>query len=167
MIDCESVTNKQTFAGKRMFLTKLEETFSVVLGDKILSWKLLSLKVMSRCETVGYLSCNGNPSSRHNASFYWRIALLDRLKYPMSLTTLKNMCTKFLISRSKYISMATSITCVFLWIPNILKELRNVLYKSVLKAYFFINIGFLKYPMSLTILTKFHDDRLNSLCLKA
>ena len=61
--------------------------------------------------------------------------------------------------------MVITIICVFLWIPDILKE--NVLYESVLNAYFFINIGFFKYPMSLTILTKFHDDRLNSLHVKA
>ena len=51
--------------------------------------------------------------------------------------------------------------------PDILKELRNVFYESVLKAYFFINIGFFQYPMSLTILKKFHDDQLNNLRVKA
>ena len=43
--------------------------------------------------------------------------------------------SKFL-NISKYISMVTTIICVFLWIPDILKELRNVLYESVLKTVF-------------------------------
>jgi hypothetical protein len=77
------------------------------------------------------------------------------------------MCTKSLISLTKYISLVTTIICVFLWIPDVLKELCNVLYESVLKAYFFINICFFKYPMSLTILRNCHDDLLNSLVVKA
>jgi hypothetical protein len=63
--------------------------------------------------------------------------------------------------------MVITIICVFLWIPDILKELHNVLCESVLKAYFFINIGFCKYSMSLTILMKFPDGWLNSLHVKA
>jgi hypothetical protein len=79
---------------------------------------------------------------------------------------LKNMFTELFISLTKYISVVTTIICVFLWISDILKELRNVLYESVLKAYCFHNIVYFKYPVSLTILTRFHD-RLNSLRVKA
>jgi hypothetical protein len=62
--------------------------------------------------------------------------------------------------------MVTTIIYLFLWIPDILKVLCNVLYESILKAYFFINIGFFKYPMSLTIVTNFHGELLNSVCVK-
>ena len=61
------------------------------------------------------------------------------------------MCIEFIIPLTKYIQMVTTIICVFMWIPEILKEPRNVLYKFVLKAYFFIN-----HPMSLTILLKIY-----------
>ena len=40
-----------------------------------------------------------------------------------------------LISLTEYISMVTTITCVFLWIPDILKDLRNVLYESVVQLF--------------------------------
>ena len=90
------LTHSLTFAWKITFLTNLEEALNVVLGDKILSWKLLLLKetlcpfykCTSRCVTVGYLSPNGNSSSYHNALFYLRITLLDRLNNPTSLTIL-------------------------------------------------------------------------------
>ena len=49
-------------------------------------------KCSSRCVTAWHLSSKRNPSSRHNASLYWCIALLDRLKYPMSLTILLKIC---------------------------------------------------------------------------
>ena len=81
-------------------------------------------------------------------------------KYPMSLTILLKLCVQFFCI---YMSMVTTIICVFLWISDIFKELRNVLYESVLKAYFFFNLGSFMYSMFLTVLTKFHDDRLNSL----
>jgi len=55
--------------------------------------------------------------------------------------------------------MVTTTICVFLWIPDILKELRNMLYESVLKAYF--SSIFFQYP------TKFNDVRLNCLRVKA
>ena len=71
--------------------------------------------------------------------------------------TLRNMCKKFLISLTKYISMVITIICVFLWIPNILKELCNVLYESVLKACFFINIVYFKASYVL-------DHTLKELC---
>jgi hypothetical protein len=47
--------------------------------------------------------------------------------------------------------MITTIICVFLWIPYVLKELCNVLYESDLEAYCFIKIGFSQYSMSFTI----------------
>ena len=65
---------------------------------------------------------------------YIAAAKLTRLKYPLSLTILLKY-----VYKTPYLSMVTTIVCVFLWIPDILKELRNVLYESVLKSYFFHN----------------------------
>jgi hypothetical protein len=42
--------------------------------------------------------------------------------------------------------MVTTIICSILWIPDILKELCNVLYESVLKAYFSSILVLFQYP---------------------
>jgi hypothetical protein len=63
--------------------------------------------------------------------------LNEYLPVLMSLTILLKYLYK-ISYLSKYISMVTTIICVFLWRPDILKELCNVLYESVLKSYFLI-----------------------------